>query len=179
MKSTYFFPQQLLRLKELLKAKEDQDVATALGMTKAAFSARKARGSFPETELYALAARQPELGIDVPYVLTGITQGATARLAALQHTIETASAAGLSVEQVRAAAGAATGPSAQRIQALDRGEQGARARAREVAAGRTAARSRPAAAAWRCRGSAADGLPATSARPGSAASSATARAPAP
>ena len=118
MKSTYFFPQQLLRLKELLKAKEDQDVATALGMTKAAFSARKARGSFPETELYALAARQPELGIDVPYVLTGITQKATARLAALQHTIETASAAGLSVEQVRAAAGAATGPSAQRIQAL-------------------------------------------------------------
>ena len=51
-------------------------------------------------------------------MLTGITQGATARLAALQHTIETASAAGLSVEQVRAAAGAATGPSAQRIQAL-------------------------------------------------------------
>lgn len=74
MKSTYFFPQQLLRLKELLKAKEDQDVATALGMTKAAFSARKARGSFPETELYALAARQPELGIDVPYVLTGLAQ---------------------------------------------------------------------------------------------------------
>ena len=88
MKSTYFFPQQLLRLKELLKAKEDQDVATALGMTKAAFSARKARGSFPETELYALAARQPELGIDVPYVLTGITQGATARLAALRTMSE-------------------------------------------------------------------------------------------
>ena len=118
MKSTYFFPQQLLRLKELLKAKEDQDVATALGMTKAAFSARKARGSFPETELYALAARQPELGIDVPYVLTGVTQEATARLDALQHTIEAASAAGLSIEQMRAAAGAVAGPSGQRLQAL-------------------------------------------------------------
>lgn len=113
-----FFDEAALRLKQQLKVTEDKAVAKMLGMSARAWAGRKDRGSFPETELYALAARQPELGIDVPYVLTGITQGATARLAALQHTIETASAAGLSVEQVRAAAGAATGPSAQRIQAL-------------------------------------------------------------
>lgn len=42
-------------------------------MTKAALSARKARGSFPEKELRALAQRRPDLGIDVNYVLTGKT----------------------------------------------------------------------------------------------------------
>lgn len=70
MQST-FFDQQLSRLKKVLEVREDQEAATALGMTKAAFSARKTRGSFPEKELRALAQRRPELGIDVEYVLTG------------------------------------------------------------------------------------------------------------
>ena len=70
MQST-FFDQQLSRLKKVLEVREDQEAATALGMTKAAFSARKTRGSFPEKELRALAQQHPELGIDVEYVLTG------------------------------------------------------------------------------------------------------------
>ena len=72
MQST-FFDQQLSRLKKVLEVREDQEAATALGMTKAAFSARKTRGSFPEKELRALAQQRPELGIDVEYVLTGGT----------------------------------------------------------------------------------------------------------
>lgn len=51
--------------------KEDQDVATALGMKKAAFSARKTRGSFPDKELLALIAKRPELGLDYDYITTG------------------------------------------------------------------------------------------------------------
>ena len=70
MQST-FFDQQLSRLKKVLEVREDQEAATALGMTKAAFSARKTRGSVPEKELRALAQQRPELGIDVEYVLTG------------------------------------------------------------------------------------------------------------
>lgn len=70
MQST-FFDQPLSRLKKALGVREDQEAALALGMSKAAFSARKTRGSFPEKELRALAQRRPELGIDVEYVLTG------------------------------------------------------------------------------------------------------------
>lgn len=70
MQST-FFDQQLSRLKKALEVREDQEAATALGMTKAAFSARKTRGSFPEKELRALAQQRPDLGLDVEYVLTG------------------------------------------------------------------------------------------------------------
>ena len=70
MKST-FIDSQLVRLKEVLRVSEDQEVAEVLGMSKAAFSAQKKRGSFPEKELRALAQQRPELGIDVEYVLTG------------------------------------------------------------------------------------------------------------
>ena len=109
------FDAALLRLKGVLKVRTDKEVAARIGMSATALNKRKKRNSFPADKVRALAAKEL---FDSDYVLTGITQGATARLAALQHTIETASAAGLSVEQVRAAAGAATGPSAQRIQAL-------------------------------------------------------------
>ena len=109
------FDAALLRLKGVLKVRTDKEVAARIGMSATALNERKKRNSFPADKVRALAAKEL---FDSDYVLTGITQGATARLAALQHTIETASAAGLSVEQVRAAAGAATGPSAQRIQAL-------------------------------------------------------------
>lgn len=64
------FDEQLARLRRLLGATEDQEVAAALGMTKAAFSARKRRGAFPRDKLLALKASQPAL--DVDYVLTGV-----------------------------------------------------------------------------------------------------------
>lgn len=64
-----FFSDSLDRLKHELRVSKDGEVASALGMTKTAFSERKKRGSFPEKELRALAAERPE--IDVRYVLTG------------------------------------------------------------------------------------------------------------
>lgn len=69
--STEDFNAQIGRLKEALGLQEDQEVAAALGMSKAALSARKARGAFPEKDLRALVSRRPELRIDVLYVLTG------------------------------------------------------------------------------------------------------------
>lgn len=65
------FSWALLRLKEALGIEEEQDIAALLGMSKAAFSARKARDSFPEDKLLALVAKRPDLNIDVAYVLTG------------------------------------------------------------------------------------------------------------
>lgn len=65
------FEQQLLRLKTMLRMTSDQDVAAALGMSKAAFSDRKRRNSFPADKLYALAATRPDLVIDAEFVLTG------------------------------------------------------------------------------------------------------------
>lgn len=76
--STDDFNAQIGRLKQALGLQEDQEVAAALGMSKAALSARKARGAFPEKDLRALISRQPELGIDVLYVLTGERERADA-----------------------------------------------------------------------------------------------------
>lgn len=74
------FDQQLLRLKQALGVTSDQDVAAALGLTKAAFSDRKKRGAFPEEKLYALAAKRPELHLDVLHVLVGDKKDAVVRL---------------------------------------------------------------------------------------------------
>lgn len=67
------FQAALLRLKEHLGLETDKEVAELLGMTVKAFTARKARDSFPEEKLRALAQRRPDLPIDVDYVLTGET----------------------------------------------------------------------------------------------------------
>lgn len=67
------FDQQLMRLKSMLGVTGDQDVAALLDMSKAAFSDRKKRDSFPEEKLRALAQRRPDLPIDVEYVLKGET----------------------------------------------------------------------------------------------------------
>lgn len=67
------FDQQLMRLKSMLEVTGDQDVAALLDMSKAAFSDRKKRDSFPEEKLRALAHRRPDLPIDVDYVLKGET----------------------------------------------------------------------------------------------------------
>jgi len=65
------FSDSLDRLKHYLRVSKDQEVASALGLSKTAFSERKKRGSFPIKEVFALAARCPELGIDPDWVVTG------------------------------------------------------------------------------------------------------------
>jgi transcriptional regulator with XRE-family HTH domain len=72
------FGMALLRLKEQVRLEADKDVAELLGLSDKAFHARKARGSFPEDKLFALATKRPELGIDVNYVLKGETAKDTA-----------------------------------------------------------------------------------------------------
>lgn len=85
------FDLQLLRLKQALRITEDQDVAEALGMTKAAFSARKVRQAFPVDKVKALAAERPELNLDVKYVLTGKSDELDRRLDALAKATRVAS----------------------------------------------------------------------------------------
>lgn len=63
------FDLMLVRLKEQLGVREDQEVAEALGISKGALSIRKGRGSFPVDLLRELSDRRG--GIDVDYVLTG------------------------------------------------------------------------------------------------------------
>lgn len=76
------FDQQLLRLKQVLGLTSDQDVAKALGLTKAALSVRKKRAAFPEDRVLELARRRD---IDVHYILTGESRGFVANLAALRE----------------------------------------------------------------------------------------------
>ena len=94
------FNEVALRLKQQLQVTEDQQVAELLGLSKHAWMGRKKRESFPEKELYALAAKRPELNLDVDYVLTGITGEAHARLAAQRQDIARAADAGLSTEEL-------------------------------------------------------------------------------
>jgi hypothetical protein len=57
-------------------------------MSKAAFSDRKRRGSFPAEKLHAVAAAHPEWRLDVDYVLTGDsarTREQQRRLVAVSH----------------------------------------------------------------------------------------------
>lgn len=69
----FSFEAALLRLKGALALQADKDVADALGMAPSAFNKRKARGSFPEAEVRALAA---ERGFDAEYVISGVAQAA-------------------------------------------------------------------------------------------------------
>lgn len=68
------FEGALLRTKEQLGVQSDKEVAARLGLSATAFSDRKKRDAFPEDKLRALAQQQPELGIDVAYILTGKAQ---------------------------------------------------------------------------------------------------------
>lgn len=74
------FDAQLLRLKQSVKLTEDQEIAALLGMTKAAFSERKKRGSFPEDKLFALATKRPDLNLDVLGILVGDKKHAAIKL---------------------------------------------------------------------------------------------------
>lgn len=67
------FENSLLRLKEQLGAAADKDVAERLGLSDKALNARKRRDSFPIKEVFALAAQQPELGLDPDWIVTGIS----------------------------------------------------------------------------------------------------------
>ena len=88
-------------------------------MTKAAFSARKKRGVFPEKELYALAAKRPELGLDVDYVLTGITAASRGLNDAARARVERASDAGLGFDDLYAYAKSQShGPGSARVKQL-------------------------------------------------------------
>jgi transcriptional regulator with XRE-family HTH domain len=69
-----FFEEATLRLKQQLQVTTDREVAEVMGMSSRAWAGRKASGAFPEKELYALIAKQPELAVDVGYVLTGNRQ---------------------------------------------------------------------------------------------------------
>ena len=66
-----FFEQASLRLKQRLGVTQDKEAAKLLGLSPRAWAGRKQADSFPQTELYALAAKRPDLDIDVDYVLTG------------------------------------------------------------------------------------------------------------
>lgn len=67
-----FFEEASLRLKQQLRVSTDRAAAAELGLTPRQWAGRKKEGNFPETELYALQAKRPDLSIDVNYVLTGI-----------------------------------------------------------------------------------------------------------
>lgn len=94
------FPYALIRLKKQLGVSKDQEVAEFLNMGKTAFSARKRRNSFPEKELYALAANRPDLKIDVNYVLLGIDSQAQALH--LTASPDDMNAAALTAQELRA-----------------------------------------------------------------------------
>lgn len=88
------FNSVLLRFKERTGLQTNKQVAELLGINEKAFIARKARNSFPAKELYALAAKRPDLKIDVAYVLTGIPSEAHSRLSDLQAGLDMAMATG-------------------------------------------------------------------------------------
>lgn len=98
-----FFSDQLGRLKYALRVSKDGEVGEALGLSKTAFAERKRRKSFPERELYDLAAKRPDLNLDVDYVLTGITREAHGRLDVLQGATHRAAQTGASYDVVRSA----------------------------------------------------------------------------
>lgn len=66
------FSEKLTRLKFALRVSKDSDVAEALDMKRPAFSERKKKDSFPDKEVFALAARRPELELEPQWIITGI-----------------------------------------------------------------------------------------------------------
>jgi hypothetical protein len=66
-----FFEEASLRLKQQLGVAQDKEAAAMLGLTPRAWAGRKERGAFPTKEIFALAAKKPELGLDVDLIVTG------------------------------------------------------------------------------------------------------------
>lgn len=99
-----FFEEATLRFKQQLGVTQDKDAAEALGLSPRAWAGRKKRGSFPESEIYALAAKRPDLGLDVAYVLTGVPSAAHAALGQVKAASQLAQRlGGTAQEQARAA----------------------------------------------------------------------------
>lgn len=63
------FDEQLLRLKQVLGLTKDHEVASALGLSKAAFSNRKQKGNFPSELVIKLLSNRSDA--ELMYVLTG------------------------------------------------------------------------------------------------------------
>jgi hypothetical protein len=78
----FSFEAALLRLKGALLLQTDKEVAAALGMDPSAFNKRKARGSFPESEVRALAEREL---FDAEYVISGVAQAALEMIEAAEE----------------------------------------------------------------------------------------------
>ena len=98
-----FFDEATLRLKQQLHMQQDKDVAAVLGMSARAWAGRKKNGSFPITELYALVAQRPDLGIDPVYVVKGHSAQTEAELVKLTAASQTAVRSGLTgADAVRA-----------------------------------------------------------------------------
>jgi hypothetical protein len=83
-----YFEEVTLRLKQQLKMSEDKQVAGLLGFKPSAWALRKKRGSFPEKELWALVAQQPDLKLDVGYILNGIEDSHAAPIKSLIEIID-------------------------------------------------------------------------------------------
>lgn len=86
----------LNRLKTTLGFTKDKEVCEVLGLKETAFSVRKKRNSFPEKELRALVQQRPDLGIDVSYVLTGVSSAVTSATSVLRECTEQVMHLGLS-----------------------------------------------------------------------------------
>lgn len=65
------FEEATLRLKQQLGKTQEKEVAELLGMSPQAWAGRKVRGTFPSTEVFALAAKRPEFGLDPNWIVTG------------------------------------------------------------------------------------------------------------
>jgi hypothetical protein len=87
------FEKATLRLKQQLGVTQDKQVAALLNLTDATWKMRKKRGQFPETEIYALAAKRPNLCLDLDYILTGQTEEQKAMLVATPEELPAIQAA--------------------------------------------------------------------------------------
>ncbi len=69
-----FFEEATLRLKQELNVKQDREVSALLGLSPTSWAGRKTRGLFPEKEVLALKGSNPDLKLDITYVMTGTRQ---------------------------------------------------------------------------------------------------------
>lgn len=65
------FEEAALRAKQQLKVNDDKKVAELFGLSEGAWKMRKKRDQFPIKEVFALAAKRPELGLDPDWIVTG------------------------------------------------------------------------------------------------------------
>ena len=87
-----FFEEATLRLKQELNVKQDREVSALLGLSPTSWAGRKTRGLFPEKEVLALKGSNPDLELDVHYVMTGtrLADSTAQRLGALPVRIREA-----------------------------------------------------------------------------------------